>query len=55
MSAEPQDGDTKPLTEDEQQLFERLREQFEGDEEMEELCDLVLQSSDDDTNEEANS
>ncbi|SFS63743.1 hypothetical protein SAMN04488556_1774 [Halostagnicola kamekurae] len=41
------------LTDDERALFERIAEKHEDDDEVRRICEIVLQSSDD--NEEANS
>ena len=57
MSADYWNGEQTALNEEEQDLFERLKESFEGDEEIERLCELMLagQSVDEDSSEEANS
>lgn len=54
MTTKAQDGESNQLDKDEESVFERLQEIFEDDEEIQRICDLVLQSSDD-ASEEANS
>ncbi|SFR41814.1 hypothetical protein SAMN04487947_1186 [Halogeometricum rufum] len=54
MSNPAPPAQTDALTDDDRELFERLADEYEDDDEMSRLCELVLQSSDT-PSEEANS